>query len=121
MRAIPIGPYILALSAVSAFAQPRPTPTYLVAEYDVIDSAGMSAWGTKARALAETHGGQFLATRSKITPVIGDPPKNATIVRFESMDKAQGYLNSTEYKALIPERDKSAKFRTYLVEGAETP
>jgi uncharacterized protein (DUF1330 family) len=121
MRAIPVGLCILALSAASASAQSRPAPAYLVAEYEIIDPAGMKAWGAKARALAEARGGQFLAVGSKVAPVVGAPPQNATIIRFESMDKARAHFDSAEYKALAPERDKSAKFRTYLVEGTGAP
>lgn len=121
IRLIHVGMCVLALTGANAFAQTKPPPAYLVAEYDVTDTAGFRKWGEQARALATEHGGQFLAVQSKIAPVIGEVPKNATIVRFENMDKAKAYVDSAEYKALAPERDKAARFRTYIVEGVAAP
>ena len=69
--------------------------------------------------MGKPYGGVVLAVRAKPSAVVGDPPEYATIVRFESMDKARAYANAAE--ALAPERDKSGKFRTYIVEGAASP
>ena len=48
----------------------------------------------------------------------GEPPKRVNILVFESMDKAQAWLSSPEYKAIVPLRDKVLKIRLYAVEGA---
>ena len=80
-------------------------PTYLVAEFEVIDAAGFKEWG-------QAVGPIGLAA-------VGEPPKQATIILFESMEKAQAYLSAPEYKALAPKRDKAAKFRSFLVSGGD--
>jgi len=121
MRLLPVGFCVLAFAGASALAQAGAAPAYLVAEFTVTDSAASKAWGEKASAVVKAHGGTFIATRAKPFAVVGDPPEYATIVRFESMEKARAYMDSAENKALAPERDKSGKFRTYIVEGAGSP
>ena len=121
MQLLPVGFCVLALAGASAFAQTNATPVYLVAEFTVTDAATSKAWGEKAFAVVKAHGGTFLAGRAKASAVVGDPPEYVTIIRFENMDKATAYMNSAETKALAPERDKSGKFRTYIVEGAGSP
>ena len=117
MRLLFVGFCILALAGASAFAQTK--PAYLVDEFTITDPAASKAWGEKVTAVVKAHGGAVLAARAKPSAVVGDPPEYATIVRFESMDKARAYANAAE--ALAAERDKSGKFRTYIVEGAGNP
>jgi uncharacterized protein (DUF1330 family) len=109
----------LLVAGATALAQPNPLPVYLVAEFEVIDSAGFQKFGEATTPLVKAHGGEFLSRRNKITPVVGDPPKNVTIISFPSLEKAQAYFESAEYKTLIANRDKSSKFRSYLVQGGD--
>ena len=60
MRTIPIGLCLLSLAG-SAFAQQKPTPAYLVAEFDVLDAASLKKFGDASNAVVKAHGGQFLA------------------------------------------------------------
>ncbi len=120
MRTLALALCILALTS-SAFAQPKPTPAYLIAEYDVLDADSMKKFGEASNPIIKAHGGQFIARRSKIVPAIGEAPKTVTIVMFESLAKAQAYFQAPEYKAIIPLRDKGAKFRSYLVEAGDNP
>jgi uncharacterized protein (DUF1330 family) len=47
-----------------------------------------------------------------------DPPKRVGVTEFESLDKAQAWINSPERKGLVPQREKAVKFiRQYIVEG----
>ena len=94
-------------------------PAYLVAEFEVTDAAGFQQWATTVAPVFKAYGGQFLVRANKPVAHAGEAPKATTIVMFESMEKAQGYLSSAEYKAHIPDRDKSSKFRSYLVGGVD--
>jgi uncharacterized protein (DUF1330 family) len=118
-RAAIIGLGILALTAAHAVAQSKPAPAYIVAEFEVIDPDGFKQFGAATNPVVKAYGGQFLSRGNKPVAAAGEPPKAVTIVMFESMEKAQAYLKSAEYKALIPNRDKSAKFRNYVVEGGD--
>jgi uncharacterized protein (DUF1330 family) len=114
-----IGLGILALTATHAVAQIKPAPAYIVAEFEVIDAAGWKQFGAATTPLVKSHGGQFVSRGNKPVAAAGEPPKASTIVMFESMEKAQAYLTSPEYKALVPNRDKSAKFRSYVIGGGD--
>ena len=94
-------------------------PTYLVAEFEVIDAAGFKEWGQAVGPIGKAHGAQVLSRGQTPVAAVGEPPKQATIILFESMEKAQAYLSAPEYKALAPKRDKAAKFRSFLVSGGD--
>lgn len=107
------------LIASVAFAQPKAGPVYLVAEFEVTDPAVFKKFGAATNPLVKAHGGEFLSRLNKVTPAAGDVPKNVTILSFPSLEKAQEYLASPDYKALVPDRDKSSKFRSYLVQSGD--
>ena len=44
-------------------------------------------------------------------------PRSTVVVVFESFDKAKAWSDSDAIKAIRPIRDRSAKVRTFLVEG----
>jgi hypothetical protein len=49
---------------------------------------------------------------------LGDAPQRVGISEWESVEKAQAWLNSQERKDLGPQRDKIVKFtQQYIVEG----
>ena len=100
----------------AAEAQAPPKPAYLVAEYTVTDDAAFKAWGEKSAALAKAHGGEFLVRGGHPATAAGEAPSRATIIRFESMEQAKAYFELPENKALAAERDKAAKFRSYLLD-----
>lgn len=109
----------LLLCAEIAMAQTTSNPAYLVAEFEITDAANYQKFGVASNPVVKAHGGEFLSRRNKVATAAGDPPKSVTIVRFPSMEKAQEYLQSAEYKALIPNRDASAKFRSFVVQGGD--
>jgi uncharacterized protein (DUF1330 family) len=64
-------------------------------------------------------GGKFLAAGGKTTTIEGDPPKSRVVLQqWDSLEKIQAYRNSAAFKDLLPIRDKLAKFRSFVVEGA---
>ena len=75
MRILTTSLCFVALST-GAFAQQR--PAYLIAEYEVIDAASMKKFGEASNPIVKAHGGQFVARRSNITPVIGEAPKSVS-------------------------------------------
>ena len=109
----------LLLCAGAAMAQSTLNPAYLVAEFEITDAANYQKFGAASNSVVKAHGGEFLSRRNKVAAAVGGPPKNVTIVRFPSMEKAQEYLQSAEYKALIPNRDASARFHSFVVQGGD--
>jgi uncharacterized protein (DUF1330 family) len=63
-------------------------------------------------------GGKFIARGGKTVSYLGAPPAPRVIViQFESLDKAQEWMNSSSNKAAQAIGDKYATFRGYAVEG----
>jgi len=98
-------------------AQAKP-PAYPVIEIDVTNADLYKQYLDKNRPLTAQFGGRFLAQGGKIDPFAGEPPKRAVIAIFDSIEKAQTFRDSSEYKALVPLRDKGSKYRAYIVEGS---
>jgi uncharacterized protein (DUF1330 family) len=90
---------------------------YLISESEVLDRAAADAWNTTIRAAISKAGGS-LVTSDKITAVLGTAPQRIGITEFQSIEKAQAWIDSAERKALAPQRDKAIKFsQLFLVEG----
>jgi uncharacterized protein (DUF1330 family) len=108
----------LAAAAIQGLhAQARP-PAYLVIEVDVINADLYKEYVDKNRPLTAQFGGRFIARGGTIEAFAGEPPKRAVIAAFDSIEKAQAFRDSAEYKALIPLRDKASKYRAYITEGS---
>ena len=94
-------------------------PVYTVAEIDIADQAAYSTYVPKAQAAIKAAGGKLLASGGKITTVEGEPPKARVVIQqWDSLESYQAYRNSAAFKDLLPMREKVAKFRTFVVEGA---
>ena len=97
-------------------AQTR-APGYLVVEFEVTDPVGWKTYVDGAR--ANPSGGIFLVRAAKGTSLAGEQPKTITIVQFPSVEDAVAFDSSPQYAALKPIRDKSSKWRSYVVEGIQ--
>jgi uncharacterized protein (DUF1330 family) len=65
----------------------------------------------------EKFSGKYIVLGGKITADVGPAPKRITIIAFDSMDKAQGWLSDPTAKGLRDEVNKHATTRAYAVEG----
>jgi uncharacterized protein (DUF1330 family) len=110
------GVVIGALGVEATRAQPKP-PGFLVVEYEVTDPVGWKTYVDGAR--AAPSGGTFLVRAAKGTSLAGEPPKTITIVQFATVEDAVAFDSSPQYAALKPIRDKSSKWRSYVVEGVQ--
>ena len=98
----------------NAHAQAMP-PAYLVVEFEVTDPVGWKEYADAARALGTL--GRFIVRGAKGVPLAGEPPRSITIVMFPSLEAAVAFDSSAAYTALKANRDKSAKWRSYVAEG----
>ncbi len=98
-------------------AQAKP-PAYLVAEVEVTDAPTYQRYAAAVNPIIAKHGGKFIVRGGKTLSVAGEPPKRVAIATFESMDQGAAFEADPDYKALVPMRDKSARYRAYIVEGA---
>ena len=114
MLAVLVGVVIGAASIVSPTKAP---PAYLIAEVEVTDPAGYKTYQDATAPVLAALGGRFVVRGGKTIALDGEPPKRIIVIAFDSMEKAQAYRNSTDYKEVVPIRDKSSKFRLFAVEG----
>ena len=114
--AVVAGAIIGAASIEMARAAAKP-PGYLVVEYEITDAAGFKTYLQGANAIKSSR--VFLARHAKGTPLSGEPPKWIGIIQYASVEEALAYDASPEYAALKPIRDKSTKWRSFVVEGMQ--
>jgi len=99
-----------------AWAKARPV-AYMVVEYEITDRAGFEEFIRRDSAI---HGPRtFLARHAKGVALSGEPPKWIGIVQFPSVEEAVKFDTSPELAALKPIRDKSTKWRSFVVGGLE--
>jgi uncharacterized protein (DUF1330 family) len=115
--AVMIGAAAGAATVHGLHAQARPK-AYLVTESQILDATAALAVSQKTQGVIRAAGGRtIISNRGKITPVVGDAPVRFGVSEWESIEKAQAYVNSPERRALEPERDKAIKFvRQFIIE-----
>jgi uncharacterized protein (DUF1330 family) len=108
-----------AVAVQGLHAQAKP-PVYQVTEIDILDQeAYLKDYVPKSRAAIQAAGGKLLAAGGKTTAIEGEPPKSRVVIQqWDSLEKIQAYRNSAAFKDLLPLREKLAKFRSFVVEGA---
>jgi uncharacterized protein (DUF1330 family) len=108
-----------AVAVQGLHAQAKP-PVYQVTEIDILDQeAYLKDYIPKARAAIQAAGAKFLAAGGKTTTIEGEPPKSRVVIQqWDSLEKIQAYRNSAAFNDLLPLREKLAKFRSFVVEGA---
>jgi uncharacterized protein (DUF1330 family) len=63
----------------------------------------VDAYNSQVQQAIKAAGGN-LVIGEKIVAVLGDPPKRVCVTEFESLNKAEAWINSPERKALAPQR-----------------
>jgi uncharacterized protein (DUF1330 family) len=93
-------------------------PVYTVSEIQITDlDPYLKEFAPPAQASIRAAGGKFLAG-GPATSLEGAPPATRiTIQAWDSLEKAQAWRSSAEYKKAREIGDKYAKFRAFAVEG----
>jgi uncharacterized protein (DUF1330 family) len=98
-------------------AQSEKKPAYVVAEIDVTDPQAFQAYAAKVPATLAPYRGRYIV-RGKAEGKEGEPPHGVIVVlAFDSLADATKWYSTAPYKDLIPERERAAKSRAYIVEG----
>ena len=126
-RFIALGMAMLAGGAIGAIAvnglhaQAKP-PAYLVIPILKINDAAAYKTGVidKASATAAemtAAGGRTVIRTQKFTSVDGIPPERLIVIAFDSVEKAQAYLNTPVEKDVNAARIKTTNSFSFIVEG----
>ncbi len=101
-------------------AQAKP-PAYIVIPILKINDAAAfkSAIVDRPGATAElaAAGGHYVVRSQKFISVDGDPPERLVILAFDSVEKAQAYLDTPGQKAVNAARAKTTDSLEFIVEG----
>lgn len=97
-----------------AWATAKP-PAYMVVEYEITDDAGSEEFIKGDAKISSPR--IFLARHAKGVSLSGEPPKWIGILQFPSVQDALAFDSSPEFTALKPIRDKSTKWRSFVVKG----
>jgi uncharacterized protein (DUF1330 family) len=92
---------------------------YFIVEIETIDQDLMAAYREHTPAAVEAFGGRFLVRGGTSETLEGDwQPKRLVVLEFPSLDAAQAFYHSEQYKPLLEMRLKAGHSKVVLVEGA---
>ena len=105
-----------AMHGLHAQAKPK---AYSVTEVEVIDTTALAQYVPTVVADVAFAGGHAINNPGgKAIALVGEAPKRLVINEWTSLDQAQAFYNSGDWKKLAPLRDKAEKIvRQYIVEN----
>lgn len=91
---------------------------YLIAELDVHDPAGFEEYRRAVPATIERYGGRYLVRGGRIEALEGGwAPRRVVVLEFPSLEAAQRWYESEEYRGPMAIRQRTAVTRAIFVEG----
>ena len=92
---------------------------YVIGDIEVTDRGIYDDYRKQVLATVEKYGGRFAVRGGKVEPLEGGwTPKRIVLLEFPSFEQAQKWYRSPEYAPLIKLRQKGARGRLLIVEGA---
>ncbi len=94
-------------------------PAYVVTEVGISDlDAYQKEYVPLVQASIKASGGRLVAAGRNIVVYEGPPPGTRVAINaFDSLDAAQAWRNSDQFKQARKVGDKYAKFRAFAIEG----
>jgi uncharacterized protein (DUF1330 family) len=92
---------------------------YVIGDIEVTDQGIYDDYRKQVLATVEKYGGRFAVRGGKVEPLEGGwSPKRIVLLEFPSFEQAQKWYRSAEYAPLIKLRQKGARGRLLIVDGA---
>jgi uncharacterized protein (DUF1330 family) len=92
---------------------------YVIGDIEVTDQGIYDDYRRQVLATVEKYGGRFAVRGGKVEPLEGGwSPKRIVLLEFPTFEQAQKWYRSPEYAPLIKLRQKGARGRLLIVEGA---
>jgi uncharacterized protein (DUF1330 family) len=91
---------------------------YVIADIEVVDTAGFEEYRRQVPATIAAHGGRYLA-RGGATEVLEGSwlPKRCVILEFPDMDRFRAWWSSPEYQPLRELRERTTKSNLVVTQG----
>jgi uncharacterized protein (DUF1330 family) len=91
---------------------------YVIADIEVTEPAGFGEYRNRVGATIEQYGGRFVVRGGTVDPKEGDwQPRLLVVLEFPSLEQAERWYNSSEYKPLIAMRENAARTQLIIAEG----
>lgn len=98
----------------------KPLPGLFIAEVtEVTNQPQFDIYAAGVPATVAKYGGHYLARGGKTDTLEGEQPKRIVILSFDSMAGARKWYDSPEYSKIKAIRLRSARTRSFIVEGVE--
>ena len=95
-------------------------PGYVIVDVEVLDPTLYKDYRAKAAPTVQRHGGRYLVRGGEVTTVEpGWDLHRFVILEFPSVEKANAWYRSEDYRKVLPLRLKSAKSKLSIVQGLE--
>jgi uncharacterized protein (DUF1330 family) len=92
---------------------------YVIAEVTVTDPQGFEAYRQMVPATLAHYGGKFIVRGGSMAKLEGNwEPKRLVIIEFESVERAQQWWASEEYREAKALRQRTAQTNLLVIEGA---
>ena len=94
-------------------------PAYIITEIEVTDPVVYEEYRHGAAGTIERFGGRYLVRGGRAELLEGDdPPRRMIVLEFASAERAKAWWSSQEYAGPKETRQRSARTRMILVDGA---
>jgi len=91
---------------------------YVIGDIEVMDPAAFQEYRSRVGATVEQYGGKFVVRGGKVNPKEGDwQPRHLLMLEFPSLEQAERWYNSPEYRPLIAIRGRAARTHLLIAEG----
>jgi uncharacterized protein (DUF1330 family) len=92
---------------------------YVIVDIDVHDPAGFEEYRRQVPASLAKHGGRFVVRGGAFQVLEGSwAPKRLVMLEFDSVEQAQRWYDSDDYRPLKAMRFRTSTANLILVEGA---
>ena len=94
-------------------------PGYIIVSIDIHDPERMKAYSERVPAVIKKFGGRYLSRGARPTVIEGEfPLRSITILEFPTVEAAQKFWNSTEYRECKALREKCSTGRSAVFAGS---
>jgi uncharacterized protein (DUF1330 family) len=91
---------------------------YVIGDIEITAPAAFREYRNRVGATVEQYGGRFVVRGGRVDPKEGDwQPHLLVMLEFPSLEQAERWYNSPEYKPLIAIRENAARTQLIIVEG----
>ncbi len=92
---------------------------YVIADMEVLDSAGFQEYRKLVGPMVERYGGRYLVLSGNREVLEGrpSPGRLLAVIEFPSLARAKEWYQSQEYRKIISLRQKSTRSELTLVDG----